>query len=160
MILSTKGRYAVTAMMDLAINGSNGPVSLVKISSDQGISVSYLEQLFAKLRRSKLVEGVRGPGGGYRLSKPSNNITIAEIILAVDETSKDTQWLGAESCQGAEARMTHRLWEELSHRLYEFLNGITLADFVKHPEVKHIVVPLSSNSNRISKMFLPVARAS
>jgi len=160
MKLSTKGRYAVTAMMDLAINDRNGPVTLAEISSCQGISLSYLEQLFAKLRKARLVEGVRGPGGGYRLGKPSNSISVAEIILAVDETIDSTQCQGAEDCQSGDRCMTHKLWEDLSVRLYEFLNGITLSDFIKRPEVKRISLQQNSTSNRINKMFQPVARAS
>lgn len=160
MKLSTKGRYAVTAMMDLAINDRKGPVTLAEISSCQGISLSYLEQLFAKLRKAKLVEGVRGPGGGYRLGKPSNAISVADIILAVDEKIDNTLCEGAEDCKDGERCMTHKLWADLSNQLYEFLNGITLSDFIKRPEVKRITVQQNSTSSRISKMFQPVARAS
>ena len=100
MKLSTKGRYAVTAMMDLAINHGTGPMSLTEVSKNQNISLSYLEQIFSKLRLSGLVEGVRGPGGGYRLAKPVNQITIAEIIMAADVSIDSTQCLGAEDCHG------------------------------------------------------------
>ena len=156
MKLSTKGRYAVTAMMDLAINDRNGPVTLAEISSCQGISLSYLEQLFAKLRKVGLVEGVRGPGGGYRLGKPVDKVTVAEIILAVDESIDSTQCQGTEDCHAGDRCMTHQLWEDLSFRLYEFLNGITLSDFIKRPEVKRVSVDQSSTSSHINKMFQPV----
>lgn len=138
MKLSTKGRYAVTAMMDLAIHDKIGPVTLAEISQCQGISLSYLEQLFAKLRKAGLVEGVRGPGGGYRLAKPSDQISIADIITAVDESMDVTRCRGREDCQEGERCLTHELWEDLSHRLYDFLNGITLAQFADRPEVREI----------------------
>jgi len=160
MKLSTKGRYAVTAMMDLAINDRQGPVTLSDISDWQGISLSYLEQLFSKLRKAKLVEGVRGPGGGYRLGKPADKISIAQIILAVDESIDSTQCKGTEDCHAGDRCMTHKLWEDLSFRLYEFLNGITLADFIKRPEIKRITVQQNSTSSQISRMFQPVAQAS
>jgi len=160
MKLSTKGQYAVTAMMDLAINHRTGPVNLADISKNQSISLSYLEQIFSKLRRADLVEGVRGPGGGYRLGRPINQITIAEIIQAVDVSIDSTQCLGAEDCSSGDRCLTHKLWEDLSFKLYEFLNGITLADFVTEPKVKHMRMPKNSNSNYINSMFSPVARAS
>lgn len=160
MKLSTKGRYAVTAMMDLAVNDREGPVTLSDISGWQGISLSYLEQLFSKLRKAKLVEGVRGPGGGYRLGKPADKISIAQIILAVDESIDSTQCKGYEDCQAGDRCMTHQLWEDLSFRLYEFLNGIMLADFISRPEIKRISVQQNSTSSQISRMFQPVARAS
>mgnify|MGYP006271635471 CR=1 FL=1 len=138
MRLSTKGRYAVTAMMDLAIHDKVGPVTLADISQCQGISLSYLEQLFAKLRRSGLVEGVRGPGGGYRLARPIDQITVAEIINAVDEKVDITRCHGRENCQNGDQCLTHELWYELSDRLYDFLNGITLDQFANRPEVQAI----------------------
>jgi len=156
MKLSTKGRYAVTAMMDLAVNDRRGPVTLAEISSCQGISLSYLEQLFAKLRRVGLVEGVRGPGGGYRLGKPADQVTIAEIILSVDESIDSTQCKGTEDCAAGDRCLTHQLWEDLSFQLYEFLSSITLSDFIKQPEVRRISVTQSSTSNHINRMFQPV----
>lgn len=138
MRLSTKGRYAVTAMMDLAIHEQLEPVTLADISICQGISLSYLEQLFAKLRRHGLVEGVRGPGGGYRLSRPSTQITIAQIITAVDESVDAKRCGGKEDCQHGERCLTHELWDELSRRLYSFLDGITLSQFANRPEVQEI----------------------
>ena len=128
MRLSTKGRYAVTAMMDLAIHGPHGPVTLADISHCQGISLSYLEQLFAKLRKENLVEGVRGPGGGYRLARPSSEITIALIIAAVDE-KVDMTCGGESDCAEDEHCLTHELWCGLSKRMYSFLDDITLESF-------------------------------
>ena len=114
MRLTTKGRYAVTAMLDLALHKNQGPVSLSDISSRQAISLSYLEQLFSKLRRSELVSSVRGPGGGYELKRGSDEIFIAQIIDAVDESVDTTKCQGAGDCQGGETCLTHYLWEDLS----------------------------------------------
>lgn len=140
MRLSTKGRYGVTAMMDLAIHDNAGPVTLADISQCQGISLSYLEQLFAKLRKSGLVEGVRGPGGGYRLSRPADQISIAQIITAVDEKVDITSCGQEANCQDGERCLTHELWVELSNRLYEFLQGITLAQFVNRPGIHELAI--------------------
>ena len=156
MKLSTKGRYAVTAMMYLAVNDREGPVTLAEISTCQGISLSYLEQLFAKLRKVGLVAGVRGPGGGYRLGKSIEQVTVAEIILAVDESIDSTQCQGTEDCHAGDRCMTHQLWEDLSFRLYEFLNSITLSDFITRTEAKRVSVTQSATSNHINKMFQPV----
>lgn len=160
MKLSTKGRYAVTAMMDLAIHDRDGPVTLSDISNCQGISLSYLEQLFARLRQSGLVEGVRGPGGGYRLGKPSHQISVADIILAVDESIDNTRCNGNKDCNKGEKCLTHHLWNDLSDRLYEFLDGITLAEFIKDPEVRKISHQLDSTASRIANMFPPRQQAS
>jgi len=130
MRLSTKGRYAVTAMLDLALHGEEAPMTLASISSNQGISLSYLEQLFAALRAKKLVRGVRGPGGGYFLDKPTKDISIAQIICAVDEWVEFTRCGGKEDCHSGEKCMTHALWDDLSGEIFEFLNGISLADLV------------------------------
>ncbi|AOV16939.1 Fe-S cluster assembly transcriptional regulator IscR [Acidihalobacter aeolianus] len=138
MKLSTKGRYAVTAMLDLAIHDKVGPVTLADISVCQGISLSYLEQLFAKLRKENLVEGVRGPGGGYRLAKPADQITVAQIITAVDESVDVTRCNGQGDCQDGERCLTHQLWDDLSHRLYSFLDGITLDQFANRPDVQAV----------------------
>ncbi|MFW2372341.1 MAG: Fe-S cluster assembly transcription factor [Gammaproteobacteria bacterium] len=140
MRLSTKGRYGVTAMMDLAIHDNAGPVTLADISQCQGISLSYLEQLFAKLRKNGLVEGVRGPGGGYRLSRSAEQISIAEIITAVDEKVDITNCGHEGNCQDGERCLTHELWVELSNRLYEFLQGITLAQFVNRPGIHELAI--------------------
>lgn len=155
MKLSTKGRYAVTAMMDLAIHDQRGPVTLADISQCQGISLSYLEQLFAKLRQHGLVEGVRGPGGGYRLGKPAGQISIAEIITAVDESIDATRCLGTKDCHGGEKCLTHQLWEDLSGRLYEFLDNLTLASFINRPEVRMVAHRQDTIASRIATMFPP-----
>lgn len=138
MRLSTKGRYAVTAMMDLAIHDKYGPVTLAEISQCQGISLSYLEQLFAKLRRCGLVEGMRGPGGGYRLARSAKQITIADIISAVDEKLDATRCGGRENCQDGRRCLTHELWSDLSRQIFSFLEGITLAQFVERPSVREV----------------------
>ena len=155
MKLSTKGRYAVTAMLDLAIHDHQGPVTLADISQCQNISLSYLEQLFAKLRKEGLVEGVRGPGGGYRLGKPASQISIAEIINAVDENVDATRCLGNKDCHGGEKCLTHQLWEDLSHRLYDFLDNLTLANFVNRPEVREVSRRQDTIASRIATMVPP-----
>ncbi len=131
MRLSTKGRYAVTAMLDLALNGQDGPVTLADISENQGISLSYLEQLFAALRAKKLVRGVRGPGGGYFLGREADEISIANIICAVDEWVEFTRCQGKQDCRGGQRCLTHSLWDDLSRQIYDFLEEITLADLVE-----------------------------
>ena len=131
MRLSTKGRYAVTAMLDLALHEGQGPVTLADISVNQGISLSYLEQLFAALRSKELVRGVRGPGGGYFLAKPGAEITIADIICAVDEWVEFTRCGGRENCHDGKRCLTHSLWNELSDQIFDFLSGITLEQLVE-----------------------------
>ena len=138
MRLTTKGRYAVTAMLDLALHKGQGPISLADISRRQAISLSYLEQLFAKLRKSSLVSSVRGPGGGYELERDSAAIYIAQIIDAVNESVDTTKCRGAGDCQGGETCLTHYLWEDLSDQIHTFLQGISLADLVAKNEVKRI----------------------
>jgi Rrf2 family iron-sulfur cluster assembly transcriptional regulator len=132
MRLSTKGRYAVTAMMDLAMHHGQGPVALADISENQGISLSYLEQLFARLKKSNLVEGLRGPGGGYRLSRRPDDISIADVITAIGEGIDSTLCDGNEDCQDGEQCLTHELWTRLGQEIYDFLNGITLASFLEN----------------------------
>ena len=131
MRLTTKGRFAVTAMIDLALNSGDGPVTLAVISERQKISLSYLEQLFGRLRRYGLVESVRGPGGGYCLARPDADITIADVVRAVDEMLDATQCGGLQNCRQAQRCMTHELWSTLNDRIYEFLSSVTLADEVK-----------------------------
>jgi Rrf2 family transcriptional regulator, iron-sulfur cluster assembly transcription factor len=131
MKLSTKGRYAVMAMVDLAQNSAGQPVSLADISERQAISLSYLEQLFAKLRRAGLVQSVRGPGGGYRLSGSPEEIRISEVIVAVDEPIKTTSCTPGASagCIRKTTRcMTHDLWEELGHQIHGYLSSVSLSD--------------------------------
>jgi len=125
-------------MMDLAIHSPGGPVTLADISRCQGISLSYLEQLFSKLRRENLVRGVRGPGGGYRLARPADEITIAVIIAAVDE-KVDATCGGATECNNDSACLTHDLWCGLSKRIYGFLDSISLQTFLDRPSVQEVI---------------------
>ena len=131
MRLSTKGRYAVTAMLDLALNGTQGPVTLADISENQGISLSYLEPLFAALRSKGLVRGVRGPGGGYYLGRESDEISIADIICAVDVWVEFTRCKGKQNCHDGQRCLTHSLWDDLSQQIFMFLTDISLADLVE-----------------------------
>ena len=137
MRLTTKGRFAVTAMIDLALRGSDGPVTLAGISERQKISLSYLEQLFGKLRRHSLVDSVRGPGGGYCLAKPLDQVSVADIIRAVDEPLDATQCGGKENCQDEHRCMTHDLWATLNAKMYEYLSSVFLADLVARHLAKH-----------------------
>ena len=138
MRLTTKGRYAVTALLDLALHAQQGPISLADISRRQAISLSYLEQLFAKLRRSRLVSSVRGPGGGYLLSRGADEIFVAEIIDAVNESVDATDCGGRADCQDGETCLTHYLWCDLSEQIHRFLGGISLADLVARREVQAV----------------------
>ena len=138
MRLTTKGRYAVTAMLDLALHGSERPVSLADISGRQAISLSYLEQWFAKLRRNELVKSVRGPGGGYLLSRSGDEIFVAQIIAAVNETVDATGCGGTADCQQGEVCLTHHLWQDLSQQIHGFLSDISLAHLVERREVQTI----------------------
>jgi Rrf2 family iron-sulfur cluster assembly transcriptional regulator len=138
MRLTTKGRYAVTAMLDLALHGGDKPVSLADISGRQDISLSYLEQLFAKLRRNDLVSSVRGPGGGYRLSRGGHDIYVAQIIDAVNEAVDATGCGGNSDCQQGEVCLTHHLWCDLSDQIHGFLSQISLSNLVERREVQHI----------------------
>ena len=140
MRLTTKGRFAVTAMVEQAMRQTRGPVTLAAISERQHISLSYLEQLFGKLRRRKLVNSVRGPGGGYNLAMPPQNISVAEIIVAVDEPLDATQCEGKENCHDDKRCMTHDLWMRLNEKIYEYLASVTLADLVAHQTGKHVAV--------------------
>lgn len=130
MRLTTKGRFAVTAMVDLALRGEDGPVALAGISERQQISLSYLEQLFGKLRRHRLVDSVRGPGGGYCIARPLNQVSVADIIRAVDEPLDATQCGGKENCQEEHRCMTHDLWATLNNKMYEYLASVSLGDLV------------------------------
>ena len=130
MKLSTKGRHAVTAMMELALQHEKGPVTLADISAQQSISISYLEQLFARLRQHGLVTGMRGPGGGYCLARPAHEITIANILSTVDEVSRRDDQPLAQS----EIPEGMRMWMNLSNRIYDYLNSITLAEAVESGE--------------------------
>ncbi|MDR1648003.1 MAG: Fe-S cluster assembly transcription factor [Zoogloeaceae bacterium] len=133
MRLTTKGRFAVTAMMDIALHEQNtpaAPVTLAGVSERQGISLSYLEQLFGKLRRNGLVESVRGPGGGYRLAFESQDVSVADIIRAVDEPLDATRCGGLGNCRTDGNCMTHELWVTLNHKMYDYLSSVSLGDLV------------------------------
>jgi len=141
MRLTTKGRFAVTAMIDLGLRQSSGPVTLAAISQRQQISLSYLEQLFGKLRRNELVESTRGPGGGYALARKPSEITVAEIITSVDEPMDATHCAGKENCLGEGTRcMTHDLWASLNTRMVEFLDSVTLQKLVDDQLAKGLQV--------------------
>jgi len=138
MRLTTKGRYAVTAMLDLAMNADTGPISLADISKRQEISLSYLEQLFARLRRARLVDSVRGPGGGYLLAQTAQGITVAQVIKAVNESVDTTRCGGLSDCQQGDTCLTHHLWCELSEHIHDFLEDVTLAQLAERAEIQAI----------------------
>ncbi|WP_109127643.1 Fe-S cluster assembly transcriptional regulator IscR [Aggregatibacter segnis] len=157
MKLTSKGRYAVTAILDIAIHADNGPVSLSDISERQHISLSYLEQLFAKLRRNNLVKSVRGPGGGYKLGHAPEDISIGMIIAAVNENIDTTKCLGKGNCLNGQECLTHTLWDKLSQRIADFLNEITLAELVsqhkqnkpsqhKHQDLENLLMIKTNNA--------------
>jgi Rrf2 family iron-sulfur cluster assembly transcriptional regulator len=152
MRLTTKGRFAVTAMVDLALRDGGGPVTLAEISSRQKISLSYLEQLFGKLRRRELVDSVRGPGGGYRLGKETARISVAEIILAVDEPIDATQCGGKENCHDDQKCLTHDLWATLNDRIFSYLESVTLRQLVESQRAKE------SGVNTVRDMRPPSAK--
>jgi Rrf2 family iron-sulfur cluster assembly transcriptional regulator len=136
MRLTTKGRFAVTAMIDLAMRHGSGPVTLAEISARQKISLSYLEQLFGKLRRHHLVDSVRGPGGGYCLAKDMAKVSVADIILAVDEPIDATQCGGKENCHDDQKCLTHDLWAALNERIFDYLESVTLRHLVDNQKAK------------------------
>lgn len=140
MRLTTRGRYAVTAMLDLVMNHDSHPVSLADISRRQQISLSYLEQLFARLRRGGLVNSVRGPGGGYLLAASADAISVASIIDAVDESVDSTRCGGQSDCQEGDTCLTHHLWCELSDQIHGFLAGVTLGSLARREEIRHIAI--------------------
>jgi Rrf2 family transcriptional regulator, iron-sulfur cluster assembly transcription factor len=136
--LTTKGRYAVTAMLDLALHYGEGPITLADIAQRQGISLSYLEQLFSRLRKRSLVASVRGPGGGYSLGKEAREIYVGEVISAVDENMDTTRCHGAHNCQNNERCLTHDLWTDLSNQIYNYLNNISLQDLMDRKAVREV----------------------
>jgi Rrf2 family iron-sulfur cluster assembly transcriptional regulator len=138
MRLTTKGRYAVTALLDLALHERGGPISLADISGRQGISLSYLEQLFSRLRRDRLVKSVRGPGGGYLLAKPATHISVANVVDSVSETIDATRCGGMAKCQDGETCLTHHLWTDLSEQIHQFLDDISLADLVSRRDIQQV----------------------
>ena len=138
MKLTSKGRYAVTAILDLAFHSRSGPVTLSDVSKRQDISLSYLEQLFTRLRKQKLVRSTRGPGGGYSLNRPANEIAVAEIVAAVDETVDTTRCSGANNCHEGQQCLAHELWDDLSQQIYGFLNEINLQDLMDESSIKGV----------------------
>ena len=160
MRLTTKGRFAVTAMIDLALRQNNGPVTLAAISQRQQSSLSYLEQLFGKLRRHNLVESTRGPGGGYTLGRKANEISVADIILSVDEPIDATHCAGKENCLGETGRcMTHELWTSLNQRMIDFLNSVNLQKLVDDQLAKGLQIedkPMMKRSITTGPVVKPI----
>ncbi len=151
MRLTTKGRFAVTAMIDLALRQHSGPVTLSSISQRQNISLSYLEQLFGKLRRHELVDSMRGPGGGYSLAKLARNVTVADIIFAVDEPLDATDCGGKQDCsRGTDGKvgkcMTHELWSTLNHKMVEYLDSVSLQDLVDQQRMRDLQASTAARS--------------
>jgi Rrf2 family transcriptional regulator, iron-sulfur cluster assembly transcription factor len=140
MRLTTKGRFAVTAMIDVAMHGGQGPVTLAGVSERQKISLSYLEQLFGKLRRHGLVESVRGPGGGYHLARPANSVSVADVIVAVDEPIDATKCGGKENCHDDKRCMTHELWANLNAHIFAYLRSVTLEQLVRQQDKQAVAV--------------------
>lgn len=138
MKLTSKGRYAVTAMLDLAFHTETGPVTLSEISKRQDISLSYLEQLFTRLRKQQLVRSTRGPGGGYSLNKPADQLAVAEIVAAVDETVDTTRCSGASNCHDGRQCLAHELWDDLSQQIFGFLEGISLQDLMEEGSIRDV----------------------
>ena len=153
MRLTAKGRYAVTAMLDLAVHQHEGPISLADISRRQGISLSYLEQLFAKLRKRDLVNSVRGPGGGYKLQREPSEIYVAEIVDSVDENVDATRCAGRADCQQGEMCLSHQLWAELSDEIHHFLSGIDLASIIEKREVRQIAARQASINDELVRLL-------
>lgn len=153
MRLTTKGRYAVTAMLDLALHSDEGPVSLADVAHRQGISLSYLEQLFARLRREALVQSVRGPGGGYRLGRGEDEIFVAQVVDAVNESLDTTRCQHRGDCQNGEMCLTHHLWSDLSEEIHGFLNRISLADLMSKREIQIV----AARQNRRQKDTMVIA---
>ena len=155
MKLSTKGRYAVTAMLDLALHSVTGPIKLSDISGRQDLSLSYLEQLFSRLRRNGLVNSTRGPGGGYQLARPPEDVQGAEVILAVDEPIDATGCGGKRSCQQGNVCLAHDLWLDLSDAIFSYLNGITLAEVISRKNIREIAyrqdAPILLNKSKVKK---------
>ncbi len=149
MRLTSKGRYAVTAILDVALHSPEGPVPLADISERQGISLSYLEQLFAKLRKHGLVSSVRGPGGGYLLGRPAAEIAVGMVVHAVDESVDATRCHGKSNCQGGARCLTHSLWGDLSDRISSFLNGISLADLMANRDVQVVSLRQEQTQTRV-----------
>ena len=160
MRLTTKGRFAVTAMVDLAMRHENAPVTLADISRRQNISLSYLEQLFGKLRRRKLVDSVRGPGGGYRLARDMAAVSVVDVILAVDEPIDATQCGGKENCHDDQKCVTHDLWANLNQHIFDYLGAVTLKQLVDEQSAKQAgIAPMHDMRAGMSKREGPPASA-
>ena len=157
MRLTTKGRFAVTAMIDLAMQHGGGPVTLAEISGRQKISLSYLEQLFGKLRRHRLVESVRGPGGGYNLARDMASLTVADIILAVDEPIDATQCGGKENCHDDQKCLTHDLWAALNERIFGYLESVTLRHLVDNQKAKESGIAEVHDMRQVVGKRVPVS---
>jgi len=138
--LTSKGRYAVTAILDLAFHSTSGPVTLSDISKRQDISLSYLEQLFTRLRKQALVRSTRGPGGGYSLNRPANEIAVAEVVSAVDEIVDTTRCSGANNCHDGQQCLAHELWDDLSQQIYGFLDEISLQDLMEESTIRDVAI--------------------
>lgn len=160
MKLSSKARYAVMAMMVVAINDRLGPVTLADVAKHQNISMSYMEQLFSKLRQAGLVDGVRGPGGGYRLGRSPDCISIAAIVAAVEREELDSHFNQEVSLDvSSESYLTNGFWHDLSARMNTFLEGITLAEFVERPGIRRFTNHKNTVAGQIAGMFPPTASA-
>jgi Rrf2 family iron-sulfur cluster assembly transcriptional regulator len=151
--LTTKGRYAVTAMLDLAFHSQIKPVTLTDIAARQTISLSYLEQLFARLRRAGMVKGVRGPGGGYKLCRKTSDINIADIIAAVNEPLDSTKCGGEANCQKDQACLTHDLWMGLSEQIRDYLKGISLADLLEKNQVQEVAIRQHHDAQQVIEIY-------
>ena len=152
MRLTTKGRYAVTAMLDLAFHSQTRPVTLTDIATRQTISLSYLEQLFARLRKAGMVKGVRGPGGGYKLSRGADDINIADIIVAVDEQVDSTKCGGKGNCQNNQHCLTHDLWMGLSEQIREYLSGISLGSLLERELINEVAKRQDKELEKVIEM--------
>ena len=159
MKLTTKGRYAVTAMLDLALHFGNGPITLSDIAQRQGISLSYLEQLFSRLRKKSLVSSVRGPGGGYSLGRDAAEIFVAEVITAVDENVDTTRCHGAHNCQNNGRCLTHDLWTDLSNQIYNYLNRISLQDLMDRQAVREVAARQEQTEAELSEELSEMSQA-
>ena len=153
MKLTTKGRYAVTAILDLALHDAKGPINLADIALRQGISLAYLEQLFSKLKKNGLIESSRGPGGGYRLKRSAEEISVADVINAVDEPVDATRCGGQQNCQGELRCLTHDLWEDLNNQISQFLNNVTLGELIQRKNVKQVSVRQDVDSSCAFKLI-------
>ena len=160
MRLTTKGRFAVTAMIDLGLRSTNGPVALAAISQRQQISLSYLEQLFGKLRRHELVESTRGPGGGYTLGRKAEEISVADIIVAVDEPIDATLCGGRQNCLDDHRCMTHELWAGLNAHIFAYLRSVTLAELVRQQRAQPADVAVLHDQRHVATSDSPAALTS